>query len=264
MIPISSFAWDQRPNQPIASCLAEIPYGMPIVGDPNNDVIECHTAYALAFNKVAKIPDWVAYTLTPEHAIGCLARHNLFVTDNILEPGKRSEPSDYVDSGYDKGHLANDADMSWNQQVQNESFLMSNISPQTPATNRGIWKVLETAVRAWTYDNNVPYTIYTGNIYTPDSNTIGDDKVVVPDYLYKIVINDNTKQIQAYIIPNSMADQGKDLKPFLTNIAEIEKATGITFPIPGNADKSTIASNPWPIDLRKLDGDKKKLCHVTK
>jgi len=233
--------------------------GMPSLGKPST-VIECHTAYILQHDNVAKIPDWVAYTLTPPHAIGCVARSNAFAADAILPKGQRSEVKDYSGSGYDQGHLANDADMSWDQQVELESFLMSNMSPQTPATNRGIWKVLETYVRAWAYGNNTTYTIYAGNIYGANSKTIGDDKVVVPDYLYKIVINDQTGDVQAYSFPNIASNQGSDIKPFLTTVAAIEQSTGISFPLPKGANKNAKASAPWPVDLKKTADAKKAAC----
>ena len=259
LIPIAAIAWDQKPNQPLQSCAAQIPFGMPQL-KKQNTTIECHTAYILQHDNVAKIPDWVAYTLTPEHAIGCVPRSNAFAADNILPKGERSEVKDYAGSGYDQGHLANDADMSWDKQVELESFLMSNMSPQTPAVNRGIWKVLETYVRAWAYDNNITYTIYAGNIYSDKSKTIGDDNVVVPDYLYKIVINDQTGEVQAYVFPNIQKNQGNDLTPFLTTVATIEQNTGIVFPLPKGADKNAKASAPWDVNLKKTSEAKKAAC----
>ena len=47
-------------------------------------------------------------------------------------------------TGYDKGHAAPDGDLSWSQQVEYESFLMTNMYPQHGSLNRGIWKLLET------------------------------------------------------------------------------------------------------------------------
>ena len=259
LLPFTVLAWDQKPNMPIQACAAQMPWGVPQLNKPNT-LIECHTAYAVQHDEVAKIPDWVAYTLTPPHAIGCVPRSNAFAADNILPKGQRSEVKDYAGSGYDQGHLANDADMSWDQQVELESFLMSNMSPQTPATNRGIWKVLETYVRAWAYGNNTAYTVYAGNIYGANSKTIGDDHVVVPDYLYKIVINDTTNEVQAYAFPNSTANQGNDISKFLTSVAVIEQNTGISFPVPQGTDKSAKAAAPWPVDLKKTADAKKAAC----
>jgi len=260
LIPTLGLAWEQKPNLPIAACGAQIPWGLPLIDSSRDITIECHTAYIVGYDTKAKIPAWTSYTLTPAHAMGCLPRVNGFAADLSLPPEVRSTPQDYVGSGYDKGHNVNDGDMSWNPQVQNESFLMSNMSPQTPATNRGIFKELETTIRAWSYVNNVDYTIYTGNIYDLNDPSIGTHRVIVPVFLYKIVINDSTKEVQAYVISNIKQDQGTDLKPLLKNVLTIEAATGITFPLPNGVDKNTVASAPWPVDIHKLDVDKKTIC----
>ena len=262
MIPTLGLAWEQKPNLPIAACAAQIPWGLPRPSPSFTPDIttECHAAYIVGYDNRAKIPAWTAYTLTPAHAMGCLPRVNDFATDLDLPPEARSTPSDYAGTGFDKGHNVNDADMSWDPQVQNESFLMSNMSPQLPATNRGIFKELETTIRAWAYVNNTSYTIYTGNIYDASDPSIGLHQVVVPTFLYKIVINDTTKEVQTYIIPNVKQDQGTDLKPLLKNVLTVEAATGITFPLPSGVDENTIASAPWPADIHKLDVDKKTIC----
>ena len=253
----SAYAWDQKPNQPITACAAQVPYGAPVLNKANT-VVKCNTAYALQHDNAAKIPAWVAYTLTPAHAIGCVARTNAFVADAALGASS-AKPSDYAGSGYDQGHLAPDGDMSWDTQVEFESFLMSNMSPQLPNLNRGIWKALESDVRAWAYGNNQAYTIYAGNIYTVGkSKTIGGG-VVVPDYLYKIVINNATKQVLAFTFPQ-VASQPIDLPAHLVSIASIETATGISFPVPAGVDKTKPAAAVWPVDLKKTADAKKAQC----
>ena len=251
------FAWDQKPNQPITACAAQVPYGAPTLNKPNT-VVECHNGYALQHDNAAKIPAWVAYTLTPAHAIGCVARTNAFVADVILGANS-SKPADYAGSGYDQGHLAPDGDMSWDTQVEFESFLMSNMSPQLPNLNRGIWKALESDVRAWAYGNGHSYTVYAGNIYTVGkSKTIGSG-VVVPDFLYKIVIDDATKQVLAFTFPQ-VDKQEIDLPKHLVSIASIEAATGISFPVPPGTDKTKAATAVWPVDLKKTADAKKAQC----
>jgi len=256
----TAVAWDQKPNQPIAACAAQVPYGAPVLNKPNT-VVLCHTAYAVQHDNAAKIPAWVAYTLTPQHAIGCVARTNAFVANNILGASS-AKPSDYAGTGYDQGHLAPDGDMSWDVQVEYESFLMSNMSPQLPNLNRGIWKSLESNVRAWAYGNNQPYTIYAGNIYTVGkSKTIGTG-VVVPDHLYKIVINNATKQVLAFTFPQ-VEKQEIDLPKHLVSIASIEAATGISFTVPPGTDKTKPAAVVWPVDLKKTADAKKAQCKTS-
>jgi len=257
MLPSLALAWDQKPNLPITSCAAQMPFGTPTTTKPNTTVL-CHTAYAVLHDNTAKIPVWVAYTLTPQHALGCVARTNAFVANNILGANS-AKPSDYAGSGYDQGHLVPDGDLSWDQQVEYESFLMSNMSPQLPNLNRGIWKALESNVRAWTYVNNHNLTIYAGNIYGPTSKTIGAGKVVVPDYLYKIVIDNTTKEVLAFTF-QQLEKQEINLPARLTTVAAIEKATGITFPVPPGHDKNKAATAVWPVDLKKAADAKKLLC----
>jgi len=243
-------AADQVPPHPVASCANQIPYGQPSV--KAGDTVVCRAAYELAFNPNTHTPDWVAWTLTPDHAIGCVARTNAFAADQSLPAS--AKPSDYAASGYDQGHLANDADMSWDPQVEHESFLMSNMSPQLPSVNRGTWKNLESASRAWVYSTKHPHTEYAGNF--GGTKTIGADKVVVPDYLFKIVTDDVTKKSYAFLFPHKDG-LNSDYTQYQVTVADIEKLTGMTFPIP---DSKTVKNPVITTDLKTLADDKKKQC----
>ena len=66
----------------------------------------------------------------------------------IPPQGGRAEPADYVGSGFDMGHIAPDGDMRWDPDVERKSSMLSNMTPQLPGLNRGLWKLLKTAVRA--------------------------------------------------------------------------------------------------------------------
>lgn len=237
-------------------CLATPTFGIP-TDSKTNVVTMCRKAYILQEDEVAKIPSWVAYTLTPKETVGCVPRSNAFKADGDLSKGQRSEKSDYAKSGYDIGHIANDADMSWNPDVEKESFLLSNMAPQLPEFNRGIWKVLESDVRAWAYSRNHELVVYAGPIYDSSKDkTIGADKVVVADGFYKIVVDTQTKETLAFIFPHKGAPDA-NLVPFLTSVSAVEKATGITFPVP--SDKSKVG-NLWQTDLKSVAAEKKKEC----
>ena len=126
-----------------------------------------HTGFTLSYNEAHEQASWVAYELTSNELIKKVNRSDNFKQDPKVETGS-ALLSDYVRSGYDRGHLAPAADMSWSQITMEESFYMSNISPQKPGFNRGIWKKLESYVRQWAYDNESIYVV-TGGIPTPDS-----------------------------------------------------------------------------------------------
>jgi len=254
LLPTLAIAANQQPPKPIDSCKVQVPYGLP--STIANHPIICRSAYILEHDPIAKIPNWVAWTLTPDHAIGCVVRTNAFATDQSLPDGQRSESKDYAASGYDQGHLANDADMSWDDQVEHESFYMSNMSPQLPSVNRGTWKNLESAARAWVYLTKHPFTEYAGNIYSSASKKIGVNKVVVPDALFKIVIDNTTKRSYAFLM-NNKDGLDSDFTKYQVTVADIEKATGTTFPVP---DSKTIKNPLLPVDLKTLAEDKKKQC----
>jgi endonuclease G len=244
----------QQPPRPFTDCLTQVPYGSPNVR-PNTTTI-CRMAYLVNHDPVAKIPAWTAHTLTANHAIGCLDREDAFAADQSLPKGQRAEVDDYVKTGYDKGHLVSNADLSWDRQAANESFYMSNMSPQLPSLNRGPWKQLETMVRAWSNEYKHSYTVYAGNIWYNTSKTIGPNKVVVPEKLFKIVIDNNTKQSIAFIMPN-LAGISADVPPFQVTVSDVEKITGLTFPVPDNKQvKNAIPA----ANFKKVTDDKKLVC----
>lgn len=235
----------------------EAPFGLPTDKVTNGSTL-CHKAYVLKHDNAAKIPVWVAYTLTPKHAEGCVPRQDTFIPDPMLPVGQRAELKDYTNSGYDKGHLANNADMAWDLDVDKESFLLSNMAPQVHPFNAGVWEELETNVRGWAFNRQHTMLVYTGPIYNGQDKTIGTNKVVVPHAFYKIVVDTNTNESMAYIFPHQPLSMKADMTPYLVSVQDVQKATGVVFPVPG--DKTVKAKAVWPDDIAKFTADKKKIC----
>lgn len=252
-------AWDQRPNQPMDVCKAFMPYGeITNIGKQKTTPL-CRQGYFIMHDNDAKIPLYAAWNITPENVNGCVKRTNAFVADAALPPNQRSTPNDYAGSGYDQGHIANDAHQSWDQQVEYESFLMSNMSPQLPGLNRGIWKLLETSTGAWTFSRKHTLIIYAGNIYTVGKDkTIGNNKVVVPNKLWKIVIDTQTNEVLAFLFPQA-ENQGNDLTKVQVTVADIEAATGLIIPLPSGVSKVTKGAL-WATDFKSVSTDKKTKC----
>lgn len=94
-----------------------------------------------------KIPYWVAYYLSSSNLQGDTRRTNDFRPDPQLRVGSRSELKDYRYSGYDRGHNAPAAAFKRSREAMSTTFLLSNMSPQTPKLNRRIWKNLEEQIR---------------------------------------------------------------------------------------------------------------------
>jgi len=250
-------AWDQRAPLPPQACTVHAPYGF--AKTTRAAVPICRQAYFVAYDAAVKIPVYVAYTLTPANALGCIARSNAFVADQSLgSTGAR--PDDYAGTGYDKGHAAPDGDLSWDQQVEYESFLMTNMYPQHGSLNRGIWKLLETSVRGWTVQRNQSYTIYVGAIYGAGDATIGNG-VIVPHGYYKIVINNTTHEVAGWSFPHTKpyVNLGNDLTRFRTMISNIQSQAGVQFSFPANAREITPGTE-WPVDFGRLTQAKRDRC----
>eukprot|EP00903_Cladosiphon_okamuranus_P018902 g17385.t1 len=74
-------------------------------------------------------------------------RKSPFRSDSRLQSLFRSSLEDYVGSGYDRGHLAPAGDHKTTQANLTQTFLLSNMAPQTPGFNRGYWADFEEFVR---------------------------------------------------------------------------------------------------------------------
>lgn len=142
--------------------------------------------FTIGFSKKYKNAFWVAYKLDCKETSGNIERSNYFREDEIL--GKYSPSTDdYYASGYDKGHLIPAGDNSSDSLSMYDSFLMSNVSPQVPSFNRGIWKKLESKVRDWACEYDSLFII-TGPVLNYDLARIGKGKVAIPDYFYKSIL----------------------------------------------------------------------------
>jgi endonuclease G len=251
----TSYAWTQRQPFPVQQCQVHAPYGF-----PNTQGVQllCQQAYLVGYDAAAKLPKFVTYELLPQNAIGCVARTNAFATNQFVPNG--ATPQDYAGTGYDKGHMSPDGDLSWDTQVEFESFLMTNMSPQAGSLNRGIWKLLETSVRGWAVQRNQSYTIYVGGIYNAQDKKIGNG-VVVPHGFYKIVINNQTKEVAGWGFPHvaPYPNFGNDLTKFRLPINSIEQASGVKFALPQGAIELQPGKE-WPVDFGALTNAKRTKC----
>jgi len=256
LLSTQAFAWDQRAPNPPQACQVHSPWGWAQTARPAQPI--CREAYFVAYDAPVKIPVYVAYTLTPPNALGCWPRTNAFVADRSVPNG--ATPADYAGTGYDKGHAAPDGDLSWSEQVEYESFLMTNMYPQAGSLNRGIWKLLETSVRGWVVQRNQAYTIYVGALYGPGDKAIGNG-VIVPHGYYKIVVNNATKQTAGWMFPHvpPYPNLGNDLTQFRKPIAEIEKVAGVDYKFPKGAVE-LAPGQEWPVDFGALTNAKRAKC----
>lgn len=194
---------------------------------PTDHIIE-HTGYTLCFVPQYEQASWVAYVLRGNQLQSAhFDRTNQFMTDPLAKPHS-ADDDDYNGSGYDRGHLASAEDMSWSETTMRESFYYSNMSPQVPAFNRGVWKRLEELVRYWSSAYDSIYVV-TGPVLSNGLPTIGHDNVAVPQYYYKVILEYNPQGVQGigFVLPNQAS--AATLKSFAVSIDSVEHLTGLDF-----------------------------------
>ena len=193
-----------------------------------NEIATHHLGYITSYNHSHHQPNWVAYTLTPQKLNGAAERTNKFLPDPLIHP-ETCNTKDYSKSGFDRGHLAPAADMTWSLEAMKESFYMSNITPQRPQFNRGIWKKLEEQVRQWARTSTSLF-IVTGPILKGHlTEQIGrDHKITVPNFFFKAIADtsQNGNGI-AFVIQNEGSHL--PLSHFVITIDSLEKLTGRDF-----------------------------------
>jgi len=183
-----------------------------------------HTYYSLAYSEENEQAYWVYYVLTPEFINGTQPRTDDFRADPSVSTGSATL-DDYKGSGYDRGHLCPAGDMTLDKTSMSESFFLSNMSPQVPSFNRGIWSTMEGQVRKWALKYSKLYVI-TGPIFKGDQGTIGEDEVTVPGYYYKVLFDGKDKMI-GFILPNAKGTSTID--SYAVSVDNIESLTGIDF-----------------------------------
>jgi endonuclease G len=164
------------------------------------EIIE-RTAFTFSYNEAHEQANWVAYVLTKAQLGSGVERSNKFMPDPLVS-SQTATNADYAKSGYDRGHLAPAADMSWSLQVMQESFYFSNMSPQLPGFNRGIWKVLEEKVRDWALLYDTLYVV-TGPVLEPGLPTIGPNNVSVPKAYFKALVAPKQHKGIAFLMPHA-------------------------------------------------------------
>jgi len=188
-------------------------------------VVLKHLNYTSHFSKSKKYPVMVEWWET-KVKIGCptpLARKDNFKPDPLL-PNETNIGNDYINSGYDRGHLmpakSNQCQTSF---VQDECFYYSNMAAQTHRLNAGDWKSLETLTREIAVKEDSVH-IWAGNI--GEIKKIGS--VSVPKQCWKVVHIKKTNEWFFYLFENDQSKpDGINNNKVLRG--DIEKLTGLKF-----------------------------------
>lgn len=224
------------PVAPTAANTTELlPFGNPsnATTDPSNadNYLVIHDSHVLSYNNSRGTANWVAWHTTRTDLGDRLPRTD-FQPDQSLPNGfRRIAYYDYSGSGYDRGHMVPSADRFANPQLNEQTFLMTNIVPQAGDLNQFPWNKLESYSRALARRGHTIYTI--AGVYGEKERLRG--KVTVPTNCWKVIvalrrgttqITDSTRVI-AVDMPNIEGIADVRWESYKTTVRSIEERTGL-------------------------------------
>lgn len=227
-----------------------LPYGIPSTpaGVAHERRLH-HEEMVVNYDGDLLVPTWVAYRLR-DSDIRRRKRINCFRPDpRVTDQMQSATLKDYREDRnvFDRGHMAPRASMNRSMCTMINSFLLTNIIPQHDRFNRCTWRWLERNVRAWARDKGVVHVI-TGAVFDHDNDGKRDpdvdvprierhNRVALPSHFYKIVLHTNPGgdvETMTFLFPHQdsnpgFAERQTFLRRHLTNIATVERLTGIRF-----------------------------------
>lgn len=189
----------------------------------------CHLNFAVIHRCDVKAPVAVFEHLTVESMTGPAKRKDNFHSDALVTPECSASLSDYATVGktHDRGHMSPAGNNNHSVEIMGESFNLSNMVAQAANNNRGIWKQLETFERQWATTAGTDYYIISGGIYDKGHPVTGKG-LGIPTRLYKIIIEKNSKKVEAWLMPNTALPVA-DLPKYKVSIDAVEEATQMKF-----------------------------------
>jgi endonuclease G len=179
----------------------------------------CFSEIALLHSGIARTPLWAAEHLTAARIQR--ARHlprlrsNAFHEELGLPAGQRSKLDDYRRSGFDRGHMAPNGDMS-TIEAQEESFSLANMIPQEPCNNEVLWEGIESAVRDLALSEGEVYVV-TGPAFLGGELRSLKSRVLVPTHVFKAIYLPSRNQAGAYYASNGGSQSWESI-----SISELE------------------------------------------
>ncbi len=208
--------------------LSYVPGGVPNISGASTasttNYLAVKKGYVMSYNGVEGRANWVGWTLRSSD-LGPVERSNRFREDSELpRQFKRVDDDDYRESGFDRGHLCNSEDRTASDHLNEETFLMSNMIPQTPELNRGPFKFLEAYCRKLVLKKGQKLLIYSGGIGAKGRLTSG---VPIPQYCWKAIY---TPTEEIYVLFPNERTLEKNWNKYRVTKDRLEKMTGFQFP----------------------------------
>jgi len=145
--------------------------------------------FVICYDYNFKAAKAVGYTLYGDKVIKSIKKRPRFYPEPALRASQRAVYSDYTHSGYDRGHLANDADFDYSPTALNQTYSLANIVPQAPEVNRRAW------AKAERYERQMAVKLGSVDVlnivtYPKNPKRIGKNGIAVPEGFWKKISNE--------------------------------------------------------------------------
>lgn len=206
--------------------------------------------YCMEYDSACHHSRWVAFTFDDTTKVGNSSRSNAWNVDPSLPVSWRLSPESYSGSGFTRGHLCASADRLFSSQANQQTFYMSNMSPQLYNFNTYYWAELELLIRNWSKSSkfNRLYVCKGGTIkegqrfgglgYFNTTNVNGNKaQVVIPKYYFMAILAE-TKSGSFQSIAFLLEQHGNyaesyppitAMKQHVVSVDYLEEFTGIDF-----------------------------------
>lgn len=212
--------------------------GVPTDQNLTDDHLIERTQYVLSYNLYRKVANWVSWNLDSSWYGDAPRYSGNFIADTSLPDSfYKVKHSDYTNSGYDRGHMVRSEERTRTIEDNKATFLMTNILPQHPDLNRGVWLNLEYHCEDLCKKEKKKLFVIAGGVFHSEKRI--KNSVAIPDSCFKIIvvlnngesiesITDSTEVI-AVMMPNFAGVRNEKWQSYLTTIRRIENSTGYNF-----------------------------------
>lgn len=269
--------WYPEPDIPNIHMVELFTYnGLPHDTEERNLKILVNHAYAIGYSEEHKIPLYAVYRLgntdgsAEQYDDRSFERHferpKKFQID--LRTDARVHHEDYTSSGFDRGHIAPNFVLrrQYGHLAQLESFLMSNIAPQKPDLNRGIWqkaekriatKIAEDDQGPKSDDDITDHWVISGCIMGEAPDTVKDTGIAIPEAFYKIIVRRSSyyeRSLKAVAVFYSHTPVNGEFEEKFVSVREIEEMTGLDFHsnLPDKLEKK-LETTKYGWDWKKIN-----------
>ena len=218
--------------------------------------------YVINYSDDWRIPHWSAYHLTAKDLKGTVKRRSSFRPDPEVPEKARSTLEDYRRKTFDRGHLAPAGDFKRSKEAMAATFLLSNMSPQYPNTNRGIWRDLEAQIRDMVKEVGEAWVVTGDAFMTRDSQAASprtwirrgrQNRVAVPTHLFDAILTRDANGrwcAYAFLVPNQPTKNPDPTSRYQLAVDRLEQITAFDFffgldTAVQNRIESSVPAWPW-------------------